>query len=299
MIGPTLRKIVVARFTRTLGTLLVVRRADPRRARHLREDRRQQGRRARHHHARATRSPKVTTWPARSPSRKVFPTMVVQMIGVGEQTGAMDQMLQKIADFYEEEVDAAVAGADLADRAGHDGVPRRRRRRPDHRDVPADLQARRQHQRVTDERRALHRATRSSGRPAGAIAAADQRRRVARLLLLRTLVDHGRARAVGVAARRAARRARAAAVWLQSSMIAATYVSSIVFGVLLRRGVAPHRVARPMLANDLVADVAARLRHRRRAEPVHVPVRAVDRRGRRARVPARRGRRDRRRRSAR
>jgi type IV pilus assembly protein PilC len=41
---------------------------------------------------------------------RVFPTMVVQMIGVGEQTGAMDQMLQKIADFYEEEVDAAVSG---------------------------------------------------------------------------------------------------------------------------------------------------------------------------------------------
>jgi type IV pilus assembly protein PilC len=35
--------------------------------------------------------------------------MVVQMIGVGEQTGAMDQMLQKIADFYEEEVDSSVA----------------------------------------------------------------------------------------------------------------------------------------------------------------------------------------------
>jgi len=40
---------------------------------------------------------------------KVFPSMVVQMIGVGEQTGAMDAMLQKIADFYEDEVDAAVA----------------------------------------------------------------------------------------------------------------------------------------------------------------------------------------------
>jgi type IV pilus assembly protein PilC len=39
----------------------------------------------------------------------IFPPMVVQMIGVGEQTGAMDEMLQKIADFYEEEVDAAVA----------------------------------------------------------------------------------------------------------------------------------------------------------------------------------------------
>ena len=94
------------------------------------------------HPARArARSAKVTTWPGRSPSRKVFPPMVVQMIGVGEQTGAMDQMLQKIADFYEDEVDVAVAALTVADRADHDGVPRRRRRRPDHRDVPADLQA--------------------------------------------------------------------------------------------------------------------------------------------------------------
>jgi type IV pilus assembly protein PilC len=40
---------------------------------------------------------------------KVFPGMVVQMIAVGEQTGALDTMLNKIADFYEEEVDVAVA----------------------------------------------------------------------------------------------------------------------------------------------------------------------------------------------
>jgi type IV pilus assembly protein PilC len=40
----------------------------------------------------------------------VFPPMVVQMIGVGEATGALDTMLAKIADFYEEEVDVAVAG---------------------------------------------------------------------------------------------------------------------------------------------------------------------------------------------
>jgi type IV pilus assembly protein PilC len=40
----------------------------------------------------------------------VFPPMVVQMIGVGEATGALDTMLSKIADFYEEEVDIAVAG---------------------------------------------------------------------------------------------------------------------------------------------------------------------------------------------
>ena len=41
---------------------------------------------------------------------KVFPPMVVQMIHVGEQTGALDQMLSKISDFYEDEVDTAVAG---------------------------------------------------------------------------------------------------------------------------------------------------------------------------------------------
>lgn len=40
----------------------------------------------------------------------VFPPMVTQMIGVGEATGAMDMMLSKIADFYEDEVDTAVAG---------------------------------------------------------------------------------------------------------------------------------------------------------------------------------------------
>jgi type IV pilus assembly protein PilC len=39
----------------------------------------------------------------------LMPPMVVQMIAVGEQTGALDQMLTKIADFYEEEVDVAVA----------------------------------------------------------------------------------------------------------------------------------------------------------------------------------------------
>jgi type IV pilus assembly protein PilC len=41
---------------------------------------------------------------------QVFPNMVAQMIGIGEQTGAMDSMLGKIADFYEQEVDAAVKG---------------------------------------------------------------------------------------------------------------------------------------------------------------------------------------------
>ena len=39
----------------------------------------------------------------------IFPGMVIQMISVGEATGALDTMLEKIADFYDEEVDAAVA----------------------------------------------------------------------------------------------------------------------------------------------------------------------------------------------
>jgi type IV pilus assembly protein PilC len=46
--------------------------------------------------------------------KKVFPPMVVQMISVGEATGAMDQMLAKIADFYDEEVEAAVAAMTAA-----------------------------------------------------------------------------------------------------------------------------------------------------------------------------------------
>ena len=69
----------------------------------------------------------------------IFPNMVVQMIGVGEQTGALDAMLNKIADFYEDEVDAAVAGPGQAARADHDLHPRRRHRRHRHRDVPADV----------------------------------------------------------------------------------------------------------------------------------------------------------------
>ena len=43
-------------------------------------------------------------------STKVFPLMVTQMVNIGETTGALDTMLAKIADFYEEEVDAAISG---------------------------------------------------------------------------------------------------------------------------------------------------------------------------------------------
>ncbi len=41
---------------------------------------------------------------------KVFPGMMVQMVAVGEETGSMEVMLSKIADFYDDEVDAAVGG---------------------------------------------------------------------------------------------------------------------------------------------------------------------------------------------
>lgn len=108
IIGPVMRKIAVARFTRTLGTLLssgvpildalnvvakasgnvVIEKAIVTTADKIRE-------------GRTMAEPLLET--------KVFPAMVVQMIGVGEQTGALDQMLNKIADFYEEEVDVAVS----------------------------------------------------------------------------------------------------------------------------------------------------------------------------------------------
>jgi type IV pilus assembly protein PilC len=107
LIGILLRKIAVARFTRTLGTLIssgvpileglditaktagnaVVEKALMKVRKALEEG-------------------KSLTDPLRE--TEVFPGMVTQMIGVGEQTGAMDAMLQKIADFYEDEVDAAV-----------------------------------------------------------------------------------------------------------------------------------------------------------------------------------------------
>src|SRR5467141_3200551 len=107
VLGILMRKIAVARFTRTLGTLIssgvpileglditartagnaVVERALQKVRRSLEEG-------------------KSLTEPLKD--SEVFPGMVTQMIAVGEQTGAMDAMLQKIADFYEEEVDAAV-----------------------------------------------------------------------------------------------------------------------------------------------------------------------------------------------
>jgi type IV pilus assembly protein PilC len=108
VLGGTLRKIVVARFTRTLGTLLTsgVPILDA-----LDICARTAGNKVVELGILKARDKISEGHDMAGPlaDSRVFPTMVVQMIGVGEQTGAMDQMLQKIADFYEEEVDAAVS----------------------------------------------------------------------------------------------------------------------------------------------------------------------------------------------
>ncbi|MCX5747853.1 MAG: type II secretion system F family protein [Proteobacteria bacterium] len=107
VMGPLLRKIVVARFTRTLGTLLAsgVPILDA-----LDICAKTAGNRVVQAGIMKSRGKIAEGHDMAGPlgETKVFPPMVVQMIGVGEQTGAMDQMLSKIADFYEEEVDQAV-----------------------------------------------------------------------------------------------------------------------------------------------------------------------------------------------
>jgi type IV pilus assembly protein PilC len=107
VLGMLLRKIAVARFTRTLGTLitsgvplmeaLII---TAKTSGNAVIERTIMGVR------KAVEEGRTLTDPLKE--SEVFPNMVTQMIGVGEQTGAMDAMLQKIADFYEDEVDAAV-----------------------------------------------------------------------------------------------------------------------------------------------------------------------------------------------
>jgi type IV pilus assembly protein PilC len=107
VIGGVLRKVVVARFTRTLGTLLSsgVPILDA-----LDICGKTAGNKTVQHAITYAREKISEGHDLASPlgETKVFPAMVVQMIGVGEQTGAMDQMLTKIADFYDDEVDVAV-----------------------------------------------------------------------------------------------------------------------------------------------------------------------------------------------
>ncbi|MCA1581975.1 MAG: type II secretion system F family protein [Acidobacteria bacterium] len=109
VLGMIMKKIAVARFCRTLATLtssgVPILEALDITARTsgnaIVEDAIQEVRKA-------VEGGKTIVEPLRDAG--IFPNMVVQMIGVGEQTGALDQMLNKIGDFYEDEVDAAVAG---------------------------------------------------------------------------------------------------------------------------------------------------------------------------------------------
>ena len=85
-------------------------RADPRRPRDHGPHRRQRRSSRTRSWSRAQSIERGETVSAPLEKTKVFPPMVTQMINVGETTGALDAMLSKIADFYEEEVDTAVAG---------------------------------------------------------------------------------------------------------------------------------------------------------------------------------------------
>jgi type IV pilus assembly protein PilC len=109
ILGGILRKVAVARFCRTLSTLLAsgVPILDG-----LDITARTAGNAVIEEAILTTRASiergETISGPLRATN--VFPSMVVQMINVGETTGALDAMLSKIADFYEEEVDTAVAG---------------------------------------------------------------------------------------------------------------------------------------------------------------------------------------------
>jgi type IV pilus assembly protein PilC len=109
ILGGILRKVAVARFCRTLSTLLAsgVPILDG-----LDITARTAGNAIIEDAIQTTRSGIERGETISGPLKEtnVFPSMVVQMINVGETTGALDAMLSKIADFYEEEVDTAVAG---------------------------------------------------------------------------------------------------------------------------------------------------------------------------------------------
>src|SRR5450756_2259618 len=106
IIGMLLRKIAVARFTRTLGTLIT---SGVPILEGLAITARTSGNAVLEEALMKVRKAIEEGRTIVDPLREcgVFPNMVTQMIGVGEATGAMDSMLQKIADFYEDEVDSA------------------------------------------------------------------------------------------------------------------------------------------------------------------------------------------------
>ena len=108
ILGDVLRKSAVSRFTRTLGTLIAsgVSILDG-----LEITAKTAGNRVIHDAVMESRNSIAggETIAAPLQKSKVFPPMVISLIAVGEQTGGLDEMLSKIADFYDEEVDAAVA----------------------------------------------------------------------------------------------------------------------------------------------------------------------------------------------
>jgi type IV pilus assembly protein PilC len=106
ILGTLLRKIAVARFTRTLGTLIT---SGVPILEGLSITARTSGNAVLEEALMKVRKAIEEGRTIVDPLREsgVFPNMVTQMIGVGEATGAMDAMLQKIADFYEDEVDSA------------------------------------------------------------------------------------------------------------------------------------------------------------------------------------------------
>jgi type IV pilus assembly protein PilC len=109
VLGDVLRKSAVSRFTRTLGTLIGsgVSILDG-----LEITAKTSGNRVIQDAIMESRSSIAGGETISAPLKKsqVFPPMVISMINVGEQTGGLDEMLGKIADFYDEEVDAAVSG---------------------------------------------------------------------------------------------------------------------------------------------------------------------------------------------
>jgi type IV pilus assembly protein PilC len=108
IVGPLVRKLAVARFTRTLGTLVA---AGVPILEGLRITARTAGNNVVERVVLECRSAVTAGKTLADPLRAsgVFPPMVTQMISAGEQTGALDTMLGKIADFYEDELDTAVA----------------------------------------------------------------------------------------------------------------------------------------------------------------------------------------------
>ncbi|MFQ5898517.1 MAG: type II secretion system F family protein [Candidatus Methylomirabilia bacterium] len=105
--GPLIRKVAVARFTRTLGTLVS---SGVPILEGLRITARTAGNAVLELAIEATRASVTAGRTLADPLKAsgVFPPMVIQMINVGEQTGSLDTMMSKIADFYDDEVDTAV-----------------------------------------------------------------------------------------------------------------------------------------------------------------------------------------------